>query len=137
MPLSGILLFRVDQQDEGARCSLGPLVGEDKHHRPAVRGIVNLLKSCSKSKSAERVVLTSSISTITAKDDSGKWKSFVDKSCRISFDHVYTLLKTLTEEAAFECAQQNRSISLAHVEDICNDHIFLMEQPKPEGKYMG
>ncbi|KAI4374749.1 hypothetical protein MLD38_012706 [Melastoma candidum] len=162
---------------------------------PAVRGIINLLKSCSESKSIKRVVLTSSISTITAKDDSGKWKSFVDESCRISVDHVwrtkprgwvYALSKLLTEEAAFEYAHRNSldlvsvisptiagpfltstipssiqfllspitgddelyrilsavndrigSIALAHVEDICNAHIFLMEQPKPEGKYIG
>ncbi|KAF8016377.1 hypothetical protein BT93_H1780 [Corymbia citriodora subsp. variegata] len=82
---------------------------------PAVQGTLNLLKSCLKSKSVRRVVFTSSISTITAKDSAGNWRDIVDESCRTPIDHVwkaktsgwvYVLLKLLTEEAAFQFARE-------------------------------
>lgn len=56
---------------------------------PAIEGTVNLLKSCLKSNSVKRVVFTSSISTITAKDSNGKWKPIVDESCQIQTDTVW------------------------------------------------
>jgi len=65
----------------------------------------------------KRVVFTSSISTLTAKDSSGKWRSVVNESCQNPIDHVwktkpsgwiYVLSKLLTEEAAFEFAKQNK-----------------------------
>ncbi|KAI3410622.1 Epimerase domain-containing protein [Psidium guajava] len=82
---------------------------------PAVRGILNLLKSCLKSKSVRRVVFTSSISTITAKDSAGNWRDVVDESCQTPIDRawktktsgwVYALSKLLTEEAAFQFARE-------------------------------
>jgi len=42
-----------------------------------------------KSNSVKRVVLTSSISTLTAKDNNGKWKPVVDESCQIQSEHVF------------------------------------------------
>ncbi|XP_061341828.1 putative anthocyanidin reductase [Gastrolobium bilobum] len=83
---------------------------------PAIKGTLNLLKSCLKSNSVKRVVFTSSISTITAKDINGKWKPFVDESCQIQAEHVwntqasgwvYALSKLLTEAAAFKFAKEN------------------------------
>lgn len=56
---------------------------------PAIKGTINLLKSCMKSNSVKRVVFTSSISTITAKDSNGKWKPIVDESCQIQTDTVW------------------------------------------------
>ncbi|KAK4852318.1 hypothetical protein QYF36_022932 [Acer negundo] len=152
---------------------------------PAIKGILNLLKACLKSKSVKRVVLTSSISTITAKDSTGKWRPVVDESCQSLIDHVYVLSKLLTEKAAFKFANENNidlvsvitstvggpfltpsvpssihvllspvtgdskffsilsavnarmgSIALVHIEDICNAHIFLMENPRAEGPYI-
>ncbi|XP_030521128.2 putative anthocyanidin reductase isoform X2 [Rhodamnia argentea] len=82
---------------------------------PAVRGTLNLLKSCLKSKSVRRVVFTSSISTVTAKDSAGNWRDVVDESCQTPIDHVwktrtsgwvYVLSKLLTEEAAFQFARE-------------------------------
>lgn len=55
---------------------------------PAIKGTLNLLKACLKSKSVKRVVFTSSISTITAKDSSGNWRPVVDESCQTHVDHV-------------------------------------------------
>jgi nucleoside-diphosphate-sugar epimerase len=47
---------------------------------PAVQGIRNLLQSCVRSGTVKRVVFTSSISTLTAKDEKGHWKQLVDES---------------------------------------------------------
>ncbi|WVY99533.1 hypothetical protein V8G54_025603 [Vigna mungo] len=83
---------------------------------PSIKGTLNLLKSCMNSNSVKRVILTSSISTITAKDNNGKWKSVVDESCQMQSEHVlktqasgwvYALSKLLTEEAAFKFAKEN------------------------------
>ncbi|KAL2327957.1 hypothetical protein Fmac_021384 [Flemingia macrophylla] len=161
---------------------------------PAIKGTINVLKSCLKSNSVKRVVFTSSISTITGKDSNGNWKPIVDESCQIQPDSVwktqatgwvYALSKLLTEEAAFQFAKENGidlvsvitgtvagpfftanvpasvkvllspltgeteyfmilsavnarmgSISLVHIEDICNAHIFLMEHANAEGRYI-
>ncbi|GMH14406.1 hypothetical protein Nepgr_016247 [Nepenthes gracilis] len=74
---------------------------------PAIRGTLNLLKSCLGSKTVRRVVFTSSISTITARDDKGNWRPLVDESCRTATDNVYVLSKLLTEEAAVRFADEN------------------------------
>ncbi|KAF9666915.1 hypothetical protein SADUNF_Sadunf16G0278300 [Salix dunnii] len=161
---------------------------------PAVEGTLNLLKSCSKSNTVKRVIFTSSISTLTAKDRAGKWRKVVDETCQTPIDHVwntkpsgwiYVLSKRLTEEAAFKYAKDNAidlisvitttvagafltssvppsiqvllspitgdtnffsilsaviarmgSIALVHIADICDAHIFLMEQTRAEGRYI-
>ncbi|KAL8128387.1 putative anthocyanidin reductase [Apium graveolens] len=80
---------------------------------PAIKGTLNVIKSCLKSKSVKKVVFTSSISTLTAKDTDGNWKEVVDESCQTPIDHVwntkasgwvYVLSKLLTENAAFQFA---------------------------------
>ncbi|KAL0362771.1 UNVERIFIED_CONTAM: Calcium/calmodulin-regulated receptor-like kinase [Sesamum calycinum] len=161
---------------------------------PAIRGTLNILKACSRSNTARRIVFTSSISTLTAKNSSGGWIPIVDEACQTHVHHVlktkasgwvYALSKLLTEEAAFEYAEENGidlisvitttvggpfltptvpssiqvlvspitgdpkmlpildsvnsrmgSIALVHIEDICNAHVFLMEHPKAEGRYI-
>ncbi|MED6191593.1 hypothetical protein PIB30_001871 [Stylosanthes scabra] len=91
---------------------------------PAIKGTLNLLKSCLKHKnSVKRVVFTSSISTITAKDNDGKWKQIVDESCQVQAAHVwntqtsgwvYALSKLESEEAAFKFAKE-KEIDLVSV----------------------
>ncbi|XP_024032264.1 dihydroflavonol 4-reductase-like, partial [Morus notabilis] len=54
---------------------------------PAINGTLNLLRACLESKSVKRVVFTSSISTITAKDSNGEWRPVVDESCQTPIDH--------------------------------------------------
>ncbi|BAT91181.1 hypothetical protein LR48_Vigan08g197000 [Vigna angularis] len=80
---------------------------------PAVKGTLNVLKSCAKSPSVKRVVLTSSISAVAF---TGKPKSpevVVDETwfsdpdfCRES-EFWYTLSKTLAEEAAWKFVNEN------------------------------
>ncbi|KAJ9551497.1 hypothetical protein OSB04_015542 [Centaurea solstitialis] len=94
---------------------------QDKHVQsdiidPSIRGALNILKSCLRSKSVKRVVFTSSISTMTARNDDGGWLPVVEESCRTSVDviwnkkssgWVYVLSKRLTEDAAFRFANEN------------------------------
>ncbi|XP_028796343.1 putative anthocyanidin reductase [Neltuma alba] len=134
-------LFRADLDEDGSydeavngcdgvfhvAASMQFHVPDDQHHDleayveanildPAIKGTISLLKSCLKSKTVKRVVFTSSISTITAKESNGKYKPIVDESCQIQVDQVwnskvtgwvYALSKLLTEEAAFKFAQEN------------------------------
>ncbi|PIM97801.1 Dihydrokaempferol 4-reductase [Handroanthus impetiginosus] len=83
---------------------------------PAIRGTLNVLKACVKSNTVRKIVFTSSISTLTAKDSSGGWIPIVDESCQTPVHHVlktkasgwvYVLSKLLTEEAAFRFAEEN------------------------------
>lgn len=86
---------------------------------PAIRGTLNVLKACLNSSSVRRVVFTSSISTLTAKDQSLEeeyWIPVVDESCKNPIDliwrkkpsgWVYVLMKLLTEEAALRFSQEN------------------------------
>ncbi|KAG8386202.1 hypothetical protein BUALT_Bualt03G0124500 [Buddleja alternifolia] len=83
---------------------------------PAIKGTLNVLKACLKSNTARRVIFTSSISTLTAKDISGRWVPVVDESCQMPVRQVlktkangwvYVLSKLLTEETAFQFAKEN------------------------------
>ncbi|XP_072970293.1 dihydroflavonol 4-reductase isoform X1 [Typha angustifolia] len=162
--------------------------------QPAIRGAINVLQACWRAGSVKRVVFTSSISTITAKDSNGEWKTTVDESS-ITPTHqvwreksngwVYVLSKLLTEEEAFKFAKEKGidlvsiipptvagpfltptvpasvqvllspitgdpllypilasvycrlgSISLVHIEDICDAHIFLMENKAAKDRYL-
>ncbi|KAK4727364.1 hypothetical protein R3W88_032281 [Solanum pinnatisectum] len=152
---------------------------EENMIEPAIQGTLNVLKSCLKSNSVKKVVFTSSISTITARDNFGKWRPFVDESCNIPIQYVkhtkpsgwfakengIDLVSTITptiagpfltptvpssirvllspitgdpELLAILTAVNTRmgSIALAHIEDICRAHIFLMENIKAEGRYI-
>ncbi|XP_059442151.1 putative anthocyanidin reductase [Corylus avellana] len=133
-------LFRADMQEEGSfdeavkgcngvfhvaasmKFNVHPNEDIETHVRsnaidPAIKGTLNILKACLRSKSVKRVVFTSSISTLTAKDDSsGNWRHVVDESCQAPLDHVwntkasgwvYVLSKRLTEEAAYKFANEN------------------------------
>lgn len=83
---------------------------------PSIKGALNILKSCLRSKSVKRVVFTSSISTMTALNSDGERLPVLDESCRVPVDvvwntktsgWVYVLSKRLTEDAAFQFAKEN------------------------------
>ncbi|CAN6177069.1 unnamed protein product [Urochloa humidicola] len=171
----------------------------DEHVRssvlePAMRGTINVLRSCVRAGTVRRVVFTSSVSTLTAADAEGRRKAVVDESCLRDLGDVwrnkpvgwiYMLSKRLTEEAAFRFARENGihlvsailptvagpfltpsvpisiqlllspvtgdpklyslmasvharfgCLPLAHVQDACDAHVFLMESPRAEGRYL-
>ncbi|KAB1215312.1 Dihydroflavonol-4-reductase [Morella rubra] len=154
-------LFQADLQEEGsfdeavkgcdgvfhvaASMKFSVLVNEDVETHvqshvidPAIKGTLNLLKACLKSKSVKRVVLTSSISTITAKDSAGNWRPFVDESCQTAVDHVwdtkptgwiYALSKRLTEEAAFKFAIENGIDLVSAITSTVAGPFFTLEVP--------
>lgn len=62
---------------------------QSKMIEPAVKGTINLLQACSRTRTVKRVVFTSSISTITGRDDEDKWISVVDESSNVSIDRVW------------------------------------------------
>ncbi|KAK9077537.1 hypothetical protein SSX86_005874 [Deinandra increscens subsp. villosa] len=89
---------------------------EAKVIKPSINGVLNILGSCLRSSSVKRVVFTSSISTMTARNEEEEWLPVVDESCRIPIDvvwnkkssgWVYALSKRLTEDAAFQFAKEN------------------------------
>lgn len=55
---------------------------------PAIKGTLDVLKSCVNSGTVKGVVLTSSISTLTAKDRKGNARAVVDESCQTPVDQV-------------------------------------------------
>ncbi|KAL2329223.1 hypothetical protein Fmac_022650 [Flemingia macrophylla] len=81
---------------------------------PAVKGTLNVLKSCVKSSSVKRVVLTSSIAAVAYNDRPKTPQVVVDETwfsdpeyCR-DLKKWYVLSKTLAEEAAWKFAKENR-----------------------------
>nr|VDC75291.1 unnamed protein product [Brassica rapa] len=98
--------------------NLGTTYVQGKVIDPAIKGVRNVLGSCLKSKSVKRVVFTSSISTLTSKDENERWRSIVGETCKIPIDRVlktkasgwictlcerqiYVLPKLISEEESF------------------------------------
>ncbi|XAR59898.1 hypothetical protein NMG60_11015907 [Bertholletia excelsa] len=81
--------------------------------KPAVEGTLNVLRSCKKNPSLKRVVLTSSSSTLRARDDfdprvpldESSWSSV--ELCR-KLETWYALSKTLAEKAAWDYCKENK-----------------------------
>ncbi|XP_019054261.1 PREDICTED: tetraketide alpha-pyrone reductase 2 isoform X2 [Nelumbo nucifera] len=78
---------------------------------PAIRGTVNVLKSCSKATTVKRIVLTSSCSSIRYSDDVSK-ASPLDEShwsdpeyCK-RYNLWYAYAKTLAEQEAWQLARE-------------------------------
>ncbi|KAH9326913.1 hypothetical protein KI387_007091, partial [Taxus chinensis] len=166
----------------------------------AIKGTLNVLKSCVKAKSVKRVVLTSSSCTMSPLNEQGEFNSkpYSVESCWSPVHYFrtnkekfpiwpYFVSKTLAEQTALNFAAENnlnivticpsvvggpfitpyipgsvqaivlsfrpgneellmsvgRSIMSAfgtfpvvHIRDVCNAHIFLMEQPTAQGRYL-
>ncbi|XP_028758782.1 tetraketide alpha-pyrone reductase 1-like [Neltuma alba] len=81
---------------------------------PAVKGTLNVLKSCTKSPSVKRVILTSSTAAVVYNGKPKTPEVVVDETwfsnpdiCR-EFKMWYTLSKTLAEDAAWKFARENK-----------------------------
>lgn len=85
-------MHKVSCQDQRTRRLTGFWISESyvqsKVIDPAMKGVRNVLGSCLKSNSVKRAVFTSSISTLTAKDENERWRSVVDETCKTPIDHV-------------------------------------------------
>lgn len=167
---------------------------EDDFVQPALQGVLNVLKSCSRAKSVRRVVYTSSGAAACPLNEEGELisGSSLDESRWTPVDFMrrkaqpasfYYLSKTLAEKAAldygltsgqmevvsigpgyvagsgittsfpyscsellspitgnYEVLKLNESflgsISFVHINDLCEAHIFLMEQPTVQGRHI-
>jgi len=168
---------------------------EDDFVQPALKGVLNVLKSCSRAKSVKRVVYTSSMVAACPLNEQGehirgsnldgsRWTPVDFMRGKASPASFYYISKTLAEKAAIEYGLNSGqmevvtigpgyvcgptiisstlpssrdeilspitgnieglklnesflgSIPLVHVEDVCEAHIFLMEQPKVQGRHI-
>ncbi|KAI5078359.1 hypothetical protein GOP47_0006030 [Adiantum capillus-veneris] len=79
---------------------------------PAVKGTLNVLRSCAKSSSVKRVVLTSSSATVRFREDIKPYESLDELNwtslelCE-KYQLWYAKAKVLAEKAAWEFAEQN------------------------------
>eukprot|EP00253_Pinus_taeda_P013968 PITA_13968 len=89
---------------------------ENEIIKPAVNGMLNVLRSCGKTKSMKRVVFTSSAGTLLFTDDHGQPGKVYDETCWTNVDicrrvkmtgWMYFVSKTLAEKAAWEFAEKN------------------------------
>ncbi|EYU23972.1 hypothetical protein MIMGU_mgv1a009951mg [Erythranthe guttata] len=81
--------------------------------QPAIDGTLNVLRSCKKNPSLKRVVLTSSSSTIRARDDFDPHVPLDESSwsCEELCERLkiwYVLSKTLAEKAAWKFCEENK-----------------------------
>ncbi|KAK6774205.1 hypothetical protein RDI58_029444 [Solanum bulbocastanum] len=116
---------------------------EENMIEPAIQGTLNVLKSCLKSNS----VLTENAAFQFAKENGIDLVSTITPTIAGPFltptvpSSIRVLLSPITgdpELLAILTAVNTRmgSIALAHREDICRAHIFLMENIKAEGRYI-
>jgi len=202
-------LFQADLSEEGAFDSAvegcegvfdvaSPMdftkLSEDDFVQPALKGVLNVLKSCSRAKSVRRVVYTSSMAAAYPLNEEGELisGSTLDESTWTPVDFIrrkqhpvnfYSISKTLAEKAAIEYGLNNGqmevvtiapgyvggpgitstfsyscgeilspitgnyeplklnelflgSIPIVHIDDLCEAHIFLMEQPNVQGRHI-
>eukprot|EP00253_Pinus_taeda_P010721 PITA_10721 len=167
---------------------------QDDYVGLALKGVLNVLKSCSRAKSVKRVVYTSSVAAACPLNEEGQLitGSTVDESTWTPLDFMrrtahrlnfYYLSKTMAEKAAIEYGLKSDqmevvtiapafvcgpaiiskfpqscgailgpitgnyealklsesflgSIPLVHIDDVCEAHIFLMEQPNVHGRHI-
>ncbi|KAF7833718.1 cinnamoyl-CoA reductase [Senna tora] len=130
---------------------------------PAVNGTLNVLKSCAKSSSVKRVVLTSSFYTVPMNGRPKTPEVVVDETWFSSPDFCreskmwYPLSKTLAEEAAWKFAKENNidlitrlflslleagaqtfpnsTLVWINVKDVANAHIQAFEIASASGRY--
>ncbi|XP_028758805.1 tetraketide alpha-pyrone reductase 1-like [Neltuma alba] len=103
---------------EGVFHTASPVVSNVKDPQielidPAVKGTLNILKSCAKSPSVKRVVLTSSMAAVVCNGKPRDPEVVVDEAwfsnpsfCRES-EQWYALSKTLAEDAAWKFVKEN------------------------------
>ncbi|CAL0334251.1 unnamed protein product [Lupinus luteus] len=100
---------------------------------PALKGTLNVLKSCAKSPSVERVVLTSSMCAVLYNGRPHSPEVVVDETwfsdtefCR-ELKYFYSISKTLAEDAAWKFAKEN-NIDLVSINPTMVEGPFLQPE---------
>ncbi|XP_043718557.1 dihydroflavonol 4-reductase-like [Telopea speciosissima] len=157
---------------------------ENEVIKPAVNGMLNIMRSSLKAKTVRRIVFTSSAGTVNVQErqlpnyDESSWSDleFIRKTKMTGW--MYFVSKVLSEKAAWEFAEQNnmdlitiiptlvvgpfitpsmppslitalapitgneahysilKQVQFVHLDDLCNAHIFLFENPESKGRYI-
>ncbi|XP_010247640.1 PREDICTED: bifunctional dihydroflavonol 4-reductase/flavanone 4-reductase-like [Nelumbo nucifera] len=86
---------------------------ENEVIKPAINGVLNVMRSCVRAKTIKRIVFTSSVTTVLIREhplpmyDESHW-SDIDFAMRAKMTGwMYFVSKTLAEKAAWEFAEQN------------------------------
>eukprot|EP01018_Ginkgo_biloba_P035147 Gb_26256 [translate_table: standard] len=116
---------------------------EDDVINPAVKGVVNVLRACTKAGTVKRLVYTSSLSAASPLiNDTGEYSDCLDESHWTDLDLIRNKKPPswVGKEDYYEKMKSVQyilgSIPLVHIEDVCNAHIFLMEQPCVQGRHI-
>ncbi|GFP87030.1 cinnamoyl-coa reductase 1 [Phtheirospermum japonicum] len=125
---------------------------------PALKGTLNVLRSCAKTPSIKRVVLTSSSGAVVFNGKPRTPEVVVDETWRSDPEFCrqakqwYLLSKTLAEDAAWKFVREkgidmvainpgaetypNTTLGWVNVKDIANAHILAFENPSANGRYL-
>ncbi|OMO84170.1 3-beta hydroxysteroid dehydrogenase/isomerase [Corchorus capsularis] len=109
---------------------------------PAVKGTLNVLRSCAKVPSIKRMIITSSLRAVVftgkplADNDIVDETWFSDPDFCEKLKLWYMLSKTLAEKAAWNFAEEHdETIPWMDVRDVANTHILAFENSSTCGRY--
>ncbi|KAK6144052.1 hypothetical protein DH2020_020872 [Rehmannia glutinosa] len=116
---------------------------------PALKGTLNVLRSCAKTPTVKRVVLTSSIAAVSYDDKPRTPQMVIDETWWSDPEYCtrvkkwYVLSKTLAEDAAWKFVKEkgsetypNSTYGWVNVKDVANAHILAFENPEANGRYL-
>ncbi|XP_042520746.1 dihydroflavonol 4-reductase-like [Macadamia integrifolia] len=157
---------------------------ENEVIKPAVNGMLNIMRSCLKAKTVRGIVFTSSAGTVMGQErplpkyDESSWSDLEFITTKKMTGWMYFVSKTLSEKAAWDFAEHNnmaliaiiptlvvgpfimpsmppslitafaliteneahysilKQVQFVHLDDLCNAHIFLFENPDAKGRYI-
>ncbi|CAN8245138.1 unnamed protein product [Cochlearia groenlandica] len=105
--------------------------------KPATQGVINVLKSCLRSKSIKRVIYTSSAASVTINNLSGpglviteeNWSNIDLLTKEKPFNWGYSMSKILAEKEAFMFAKENKIDLVAVIPTIIAGNTLFSDPP--------
>ncbi|CAE5962484.1 unnamed protein product [Arabidopsis arenosa] len=110
---------------------------EEDMIKPAIQGVINVLKSCLKSKSVKRVIYTSSAAAVSINNDSGtglvmneeNWTDIEFLREEKPFNWGYPISKMLAEKTAWEFAEENKIDLVTVIPALIAGNSLLSDPP--------
>ncbi|KAH7685980.1 bifunctional dihydroflavonol 4-reductase/flavanone 4-reductase protein, partial [Dioscorea alata] len=108
---------------------------ENEVIKPTVDGVLNIMRSCLKAKSLQKIVFTSSAGAVTMQEH---LKPVYDEDCWTDVDFcrkkkmtawMYFVSKTLAEKAAIEFAEQNGLNLVSVIPTLVNGQFIMNSMP--------
>ncbi|GFY80370.1 dihydroflavonol 4-reductase [Actinidia rufa] len=105
---------------------------ENEVIKPTINGVLSIIRSCTKAKTVKRLVFTSSAGTVNAQEHQ---QPRYDENNWSDLDFIYAKKMTgwVRNEPHYSIIKQGQFV---HLDDLCESHIFLYENPKAEGRYI-